>query len=290
MSNLDFRHQSLNEWYSGLQGRHEMHLKKLREAAVPIPFKEARESAAAVTYVYDDSQAQPVATPKRVEGAYRHASILVPDEIDECCGIEVFGRLIRSLVFSTDVVTIRNCNADAVLSVYPFTCQPAITQALLTAAECPVFTGVAGLTTTGQRSVDLALISESQGAAGVVVNATTDPDTIRVIAARVDIPVVVTIANFDEYAQVRIASGARIVNVAAGRDTANVVEQVRQAFPDLPIMASGGRDGATIRATIAAGADAISWTPPSMADLEHQLMSKSRAILEPAAEEDFETA
>lgn len=290
MGNFDFRRQTLDELHSGLRGRHEMHLKKLREAATPIPFKEARESAAAVTYLHDDCQALPIAAPKRVEGAYRHASILVPDEIAECGGIEVFGHLIRSFAFSTDVVTIRNCNADAVLSVYPFTCQPAITQALLIAAECPVFTGVAGLTTSGQRSVDLALISESQGAAGVVVNATTDPETIRAIAARVDIPVVVTIANFDEYAQVRIASGARIVNAAAGWNTANVVAQVRQAFPDLPIMASGGKDGTTIRATIAAGADAISWTPPSMADLEHQLMSKNRAILEPTTGEDFESA
>lgn len=290
MSNSDFRHQALNELHSGLQRRHEMHLKKLREAAIPIPFKEARESAAAITYLHDDCQAQPVAAPRKIEGTYRHASILAPDEIAECRGIEIFGHVIRSFAFSTDVVTIRNCNADAVLSVYPFTCQPVITQALLAVAERPVFTGVAGLTTGGQRSVDLALISESQGAAGVVVNVTTDPDTIRAIAARVDIPVVVTVANFDEYAQTRIASGAWIVNVAAGWDTANVVAQVRQAFPDLPIMASGGKDGATIRATIAAGADAISWTPPSIAELEHQLMSKNRTILEPTIEEGFESA
>ena len=45
----------------------------------------------------------------------------------------VFGKRIKSLVFSTDLAIIRNVNADAVFAVYPFTPQPVITQALLMA-------------------------------------------------------------------------------------------------------------------------------------------------------------
>lgn len=68
----------------------------------------------------------------------------MPDEIEEASGFTLFGRRIKSLIYTTDVAVIRNSNADAVFAVYPFTPQPAITQALLTVAECPVFVGVGG--------------------------------------------------------------------------------------------------------------------------------------------------
>ena len=48
----------------------------------------------------------------------------VPECIQNCTGIRVFGKRIRSLVFTTDVSIIRNCNADAVIAVYPFTPSP----------------------------------------------------------------------------------------------------------------------------------------------------------------------
>ncbi len=73
------------------------------------------------------------------EGELRKHSIQVPRCISECSGIRIFGRRIKSLVFSTDVAIIKNINADAVIAVYPFTPQPAITQAILSVSEVPVF-------------------------------------------------------------------------------------------------------------------------------------------------------
>ena len=54
----------------------------------------------------------------------------VPTIIRKCSGIKIFGKRIKSLLFSTDVALIRNTNADAIIAVYPFTPQPLITQAL----------------------------------------------------------------------------------------------------------------------------------------------------------------
>lgn len=258
----------------------------LHESNTLIPFKAMRDSLQTAQRTQTMHVVPSVGEPKDIDGRYRHGAIRVPEEISQCCGISLFGRVLKSFVFSTDVVTIRNCNADAVLAVYPFTCQPAITEALMVAAECPVFTGIAGLTTRGQRSVDLARYSEMQGAAGVVVNATTEADVIRSVSQFVDIPVVVTVSSFDEFTAVRIAAGAQIVNVAAGKETAAVVRQVRQAFPGVPIMASGGKSGESILETIAAGADAITWTPPSIAELEHDLMDGIRTPEAAEGEED----
>ena len=216
--------------------------------------------------------------PKKVSGQYRKAELPLPEQIKNCAGISVFGRTIRSLVFSTDLAVIRNCDADAVLAVYPFTCQPAITQGLLDYAERPVFAGVAGSVTTGIRSVELAMQSEMQGATGVVANAATRPGVIASIARSIDIPIVVTTGGLSDYMDKQISAGARILNVSAGKDTPKVVADIRDRYPDLPIIASGGGTPETIEATIAAGADAISWTPPSMRELERENMLRNRRV------------
>lgn len=106
-----------------------------------------------------------------ITGTLRSHMIQIPQAIQQVSGIRIFGKLIKSLVFTTDVAVIRNVNADAVIAVYPFTPQPAITHAVMTAADMPVFCGVGGGTTRGKRVVNLARDAEFQGAIGVVVNA-----------------------------------------------------------------------------------------------------------------------
>lgn len=65
--------------------------------------------------------------PSPIEGRLRKAPLRVPDELEECGGFTLFGRRIKSLLYTTDVAVIRNSNADAIFAVYPFTAQPAIT-------------------------------------------------------------------------------------------------------------------------------------------------------------------
>lgn len=214
--------------------------------------------------------------PKQISGVYRKAELPVPEAISQCAGISVFGRTLKSWVFSTDIAVIRNCDADAVLAVYPFTCQPIITKALIATSERPVFTGVSGGKTTGTRSVELAIESDMQGATGVVVNAPTPIGVINSISRLVDIPVIATATDFDELILEKIEAGARIVNVAAGARTADVVRELRAVLPDVPIVASGGRSDESILATIEAGADAISWTPPSIQEIQHMVMQRYR--------------
>ena len=102
--------------------------------------------------------------PQAVDGTLRKFALRVPEVIYQCSGIMVFGKRIKSLVFSTDLSIIKNVNADAIIAVYPFTPQPIITQALLLAADIPVFAGVGGGLTQGQRAAQkidiVALIHE----------------------------------------------------------------------------------------------------------------------------------
>ena len=211
-----------------------------------------------------------------VSSFLRKNMIYVPSVIDNVSGIRVNGKLIKSLVFSTDVAIIRNINADAVIAVYPFTPQLIITQALMTAADIPVFCGVGGGLTTGKRTINLALHAEFQGAIGVVVNAPISNEVIDELANTIDIPIVVTITSEKSDIESRLKSGANILNVSGASRTPEIVKSIREKYPDVPIIATGGPNDDSILRTIEAGANAITYTPPSMSNLFSGVMDKYR--------------
>ena len=209
-------------------------------------------------------------------GQLRDHCIEIPRCITQASGIRIFGRRIKSLVFTTDIAIIRNINADAVIAVYPFTPQPAITHAILTGADMPVFSGVGGGITSGARVVSLAMDAEALGATGVVVNAPTSNDSIRRLKEVIDIPVVVTVARMDTDIAARLEAGADILNVSSAQNTPELVARIRRDFPKVPIIVTGGPTEESIRQTIAAGANAITYTPPTCAELFKELMIRYR--------------
>ena len=205
-----------------------------------------------------------------------HHIVTMPYEIYAASGIVIMGRRIKSLIFSTDIAIIRNCNADAVLAVYPFTPQQIIADAIVSTSSLPVFCGVGGGTTTGARVVMLAKDAEAFGAMAVVVNAPTTNDVIAQIADIIDIPIVVTVLDENTDIDARLEAGATIFNVSAAARTPEVVRILRERYPDLPIIATGGPSQESIRETVAAGANAISFTPPTAEELFHGLMTRYR--------------
>lgn len=210
------------------------------------------------------------------QGTLRSHSLNVPKCIYDCSGILIFGRRIKSLVFSTDVAIIKNINTDAVIAVYPFTPQPIISQAIISCSDVPVFVGVGGGLTGGERAVRLAEAAENQGAFGVVLNAPIDPSIITMIKERVEIPVIATIVSENQNIDERISAGADILNVAASVGTPALIAHIREKYPDIPIIATGGPTEETIEKTIKAGANAITYTPPSNGEVFAETMRKYR--------------
>ena len=211
-----------------------------------------------------------------IKGILRKNVVEVPSVIRDCSGIKIFGKRIKSLLFTTDVAIIRNTNADAIIAVYPFTPQPLITQALVMAADVPVFCGVGGSITQGKRVVNLALDAEFKGAMGVVVNAATSNEVIRKMRDTIDIPVIVTVVSENDNVGDRIEAGATILNVSGGKDTARIVKCIRQKYPQIPIVATGGPNEETIKETIQSGANAITFTPRSTAEIMGDIMKRYR--------------
>lgn len=212
-----------------------------------------------------------------IDSSLRHI-LRVPKECVDCSGIVINGRRIKSLVFTTDLAIIKNCDADAVFAVYPFTPQQSISNAIISAAHVPVFCGVGGGTTKGLRTVSLAKDVECQGAMGVVLNAPVSDVNLLAVSRAVDIPVIITVVNERTDVRSRLRAGAGILNVAGGPDTADLVTKIRQNYPDVPIIASGGNQPETILRTIEAGANAITYTPPSAKELFQEMMAQYREL------------
>lgn len=202
--------------------------------------------------------------------------VAVPEIIDTASGIIINGKRFRSLIFTTDIAIIMNNDADAVIAVYPFSPHPAVIQGITSVASMPVLAGVGGGITNGHRSANIALFAESQGCSGVVLNSPTPKETYLEVNEMVDIPIISTVVS--EYADIqeRLDAGVDILNVSGAARTAHIVREIRKKFPTLPIIATGGPTEESIRETIAAGANAITYTPPTNGELFSELMKSYR--------------
>ena len=175
-------------------------------------------------------------------GTLRSHLLAVPHCISECSGIRIFGRRIKSLVFTTDVAIIKNVNGDAIIAVYPFTPQPSIAQAI----TAPI----------------------------------TDAPNTPIPHAR-DLPVIATIISSEMDVAGRVRAGADILNISGAARTPEIVAKIRKDFPDIPIIATGGPTEEDILRTIQAGANAITYTPPSTGELFSVRMHQYRAQFHP---------
>ena len=212
-----------------------------------------------------------------VESELRRRSVTMPQVIRNASGIIILNKRIKSLIFSTDIAVIHNSNPDAVMAVYPFTPTLTITQALMSASFVPLFIGVGGGLTSGNRSVYLALQAELLGAYGVVVNAPIKNEVIRDMSSSLDIPVVATVVSENDDFEGKVNAGAKIFNVSGGKNTIEIVKKVRDIFgKEFPIIATGGRTEESIIQTIEAGANAITYTPPSSAEIFSSVMQNYR--------------
>lgn len=215
-------------------------------------------------------------TIPEIQTDLRKDTVLLPPVIRKCSGIRIFGKRIKSIIYTTDIAIIRNTDADAVIAVYPFTPHPTIIECITSAADIPVFSGIGGGTTQGQRCVYMGLFAEAHGSLGVVLNGPTPTRTIQAVAEVVDVPIIGTVTSKYSPLAEKIAAGVSILNVSGGRDTASVVAFIRESYPDIPIIATGGPTDESIEETIAAGANAITYTPPTNGALFSKKMDKYR--------------
>ena len=111
---------------------------------------------------------------------------------------------------------------------------------------------------------------------GVVGNAPTPNETLEYLSRKIDIPIVITVVSEKTDIEKRLESGASILNVSGASNTAKIVSDIRKDFPDVPIIATGGPTQESILRTIDAGANAITFTPPSSGEIFKMMMNNYR--------------
>ena len=168
----------------------------------------------------------------------RSSIIEMPDIIRKASGIVIYGKRIKSIVYSLDVSLIANTDADAILCVYPFTPNTQILNAVSHAEE--------------------------NNATAIVLNGPVTVETTEMVRQYVDIPIIYTVIDKSRELQPYIDAGVNIFNVSGGANTVELVKWVREQYPDMPIIASGGKTDESIEATINAGANAITYTAYGM--------------------------
>ena len=188
----------------------------------------------------------------------------MPDIIRKASGIVIYGKRIKSIVYSLDVSLIANTDADAILCVYPYSPNTQILNAVSLVAKAPILVGVGGGLTQGERSARLASHAEENNATAIVLNGPVTVDTTKMVREYVDIPVIYTVIDKTRPLQPYIDAGVNIFNVSGGANTVDLVKWVREQYPDMPIIASGGKTDESIEATINAGANAITYTAYGM--------------------------
>lgn len=210
---------------------------------------------------------------------YRAELVHVPEVIRRSSGIIINGRRYKSFLFSSDVATIMYSDADAVLAVYPYSPHPSIIKALSIVAPSPLAAGVGGGVTQGARSETIARFADAYGCMAVVLNAAVDVDTVKAVKAAIDIPIIYSVISKHMDIEEHIEAGVSILNISGGKETTEIVKKFRARYPDMPIIATGGGKDEHILATIEAGANGISYTPPTTQEVFQHNMEKYREDL-----------
>ena len=123
----------------------------------------------------------------------------------------------------------------------------------------------------------IALDAELHGASAVVLNAPTKTKFVQELASIIDIPIVLTVVSTDEPLEERMLhSGASIINVSGGKKTVEIIKALREIDKDFPIIATGGPSDETIREVIKAGANAVTYTPPTNGEIFKEMMERYR--------------
>lgn len=191
----------------------------------------------------------------------------IPTNIEKASGIKLGDKLIKSVLLSTDLSYIQNLNSDAVMIINPFDKSNKLDKVVIEFTPKPVICDVGGGFLREEATIKSAVGAFEVGAAGVVITKPTAPDIIRRIRNEINGLLIYTVMfdaePFDELAN----AGADIFNISTGVGTPETVQSVKELLPDIPIMANGGPQDATILETIEMGADAIVFNPPTATEI-----------------------
>jgi len=195
---------------------------------------------------------------------------------EQCTGMPLNGRTVKSILFSTDLALIENNDCDAILAVYPFAPSSKIMETIINFSGKPVICGVGGGKTQGRKSIEMAVEAERLGAGAVIVNQPFKNKDIKEMKKKINIPIIssVSTTNFDF--ENRIRAGITAFNITGGAQTLEILNFLKQNYPHIPCICTGGKSIEHIHQVIQLNTCAVVLTPPSNANLFKRIMQGYR--------------
>lgn len=194
----------------------------------------------------------------------------------QCKGLFLKEHTIKSILFSTDLALIENNDCDAILAVYPFAPSSRIMETLINFSGKPVICGVGGGKTQGRKSVEMAVEAERLGACAVMVNQPFKNKDIQEMKKKINIPIISSVSTMAFDFDKRIEAGISAFNITGGTQTLEILHFLKQNYPDIPYICTGGKSVEHIRQAIRLEARAVVLTPPSNANLFKKIMQEYR--------------
>jgi len=200
----------------------------------------------------------------------------LPDAIDQCPGLQFKNHKVQSVLLSTDLGYLHKLNTDCTLVIHPFEPSLKINRTVLEFDNKPVLCGVGGGLRKKENTIELIHDAEKRGASGIVITRPTPPKEVEIISEKASVKVIYSVLYGGENIPDLVSAGVEMFNVSTGEQTPETIENIRRSFPDIPIMANGGRFNATIRETIRMGADAIVYSPPTATEMMRSIFDDFR--------------
>ncbi len=200
----------------------------------------------------------------------------LPDAIYDAPGLSIGSRTVQSILLSTNLSYIANLNIDAVLIVHPFDPTEAVNEAIHQFCKKPAFLGVGGGFRQKKNMLNLAEKADQKNADAVVISRPTPPELVHQVSQKISTQLIYTVVYEDENFTELINAGVDIFNISTGESTPLTIRSIRENHPNIPIMANGGPFDSTIRETIASGADAIVYNPPTATEMIRSIFDEFR--------------
>lgn len=205
------------------------------------------------------------------------AKIPTPAHITKACkGIELQGKKIKTILYSTDLALIENNDADALLAVYPFTPSLRIIRTLIAFSNKPVICGIGGGMTQGNFAISIALEAQNAGAAAVIVNQPFKNEDIVKLKEHLTIPIISSISTLNFDFEERIRAGVSCFNITGGTNTQEIVDYLQKKHPNFPLISTGGKTFASLQNMVNKRINAVVLTPPTNAELFRSIMDTYR--------------
>lgn len=195
---------------------------------------------------------------------------------EKCKGILLDDQLVKSILFSTDLALIENNDCDAILAVYPFPPSKKIMKSLIEFSNKPVICGIGGGITQGSIALNMAVEAEQLGASAVIVNQPFRNSDILKIRKKISIPILSSVSALNFNFKERIESGVSFFHITGGQNTTRIIEHIKENFPDIPFICTGGKLMSDLKEVIAKEVSGVVLTPPSNGDLFKKIMHNYR--------------